>query len=67
MLAADKTVLNAARDGRLAQLGQQFPVAVLAVPTLGDGRKVGTMAVQIEVAEPAVGEIELQFRAEPPR
>ena len=54
------------RDHRLEQAAQQVAVAEAAVPVLGEGRVVGHVAVEPEPAEPAIGQVQMNFVAEPP-
>ena len=62
--AADQPLGHAARDGHFEQLAQQVAVAEAAMPVLGEGRMIGYRAIKAEPAEPAIGEVEMDFFAQ---
>ena len=66
LIRADKAFTHAALDGHLEQLAQQIAVAEAAVPVLREGRVIGHRTIQIEAAEPAIGEVEMHLFAKPP-
>ena len=65
-LATDQSLLDAACDGRFEQVAQQFAVAETPVPVLGKGRVVRDAVAQIETAEPAICQVQMDLFAQPP-
>ena len=65
-LTADDALGHAASDAGLEQRAQQVAVAKPAVPVLGEGRVVRHGIGQVEPAEPAMGEVQRDFLAQPP-
>ena len=65
-IAADQALGDAPRDHRLEEMPEEVAFAEAAVPVLGEGRVVGHPTGQVEPAEPAGGEIEVNLLAEPP-
>jgi hypothetical protein len=55
---------HAALDGHLEELAQQVAVAEPAVPVLGEGGVIGHRPLEIEPAEPAIGEVEMHLLAQ---
>jgi len=53
----------AAFDCQFEQFAQQIAVAEPAVPVLGEGRVIGPRAIEIELAEPAIGKVKMLFLA----
>ena len=64
-LAADQPFGHAALDRHLEQVAKQVAVAEAAVAVLREGRVIGHRARQIEPAEPAIGQIEVDLLAQP--
>ena len=48
------------------QLSQQIAIAEAAVRVLGEGRVLWHLAIEAEPAEPAVGQVQVHFLAQPP-
>ena len=65
-LATDQTFRDAARDGRLKQMAQQFAVAKPTVAVLGKGIVIRHPVAQTKAAEPAICEVQMDLLAEPP-
>jgi len=57
---------DAARDGRLERVAQQFAVAETPVPVLRERGRVRDAVAEIQAAEPTTGEVEIHLLAEPP-
>ncbi len=66
VLAADEALGDAARDNALEQPADEVAVAETAVTVLREGGVVGDGIRQVEPAEPATGEVQLDRVAEPP-
>lgn len=64
-LAACQSLRDAADDHRFEQKAQQIAVSETAMPVLGEDRVVRHRGGQIEAAEPAVGEVEMDLFAQP--
>ena len=65
-LAADQALGDAARDHAFEQVAEEVAVAEAAMPVLGEGRVVWDRVHQVEPAEPAIGEVQMDLLAEPP-
>ena len=65
-LTTHQAFLDAAPDGRLEQFAQEITVTEAAMPVLREGRVVGHIALQPEPAEPAIGQVEMNFLAKAP-
>src|SRR5260370_37855668 len=62
----DKTVIHARPADRLKHLAQEVAVAEPAMAIDRERRVVGDLIVQIEAAEPAIGEVQLDLLAQLP-
>jgi hypothetical protein len=58
-LAADQAFFNAACNGRLEQMTQQFALAETAMAVFGKGRMIRGPVIQIEAAKPAIREVQM--------
>ena len=65
-IGADQPFGHAALDDGFEQMAQDIALAKAPVPVLGKGRMVGNLAIETEPAEPAIGEIEMNFLAQAP-
>ena len=65
-IGANQALRHAASNDGLEQMPQEIALAKAAMPVLRKGRMIGDLAVESETAEPAIGEIEMNFLAQPP-
>ncbi len=64
-LPAHQTICDAAGNGLLEQMPQQFAFPKAPMPVLGECRMVRHWVRQIEAAEPTVREVQMDFFAQP--
>jgi hypothetical protein len=64
--AADEPLLDTPAYRRLEDVAEQVAIAEPSVPVLGEGRVVRDPIRQVQAAEPAIGEIEVNLLAQPP-
>jgi hypothetical protein len=64
-LTSHDPFLHAARQHGLEQLAQKIALAKTAMAVLGNRRMIRNLAVEAQAAEPAVGQIEVNFLAQP--
>ena len=62
-LTADQSLFNAACDGHLEQVAQQFAVAEAAMPVLREGGMVRDTVAQIETAKPTIRQVQMHLFA----